>query len=301
MVWKEHHIHGLTPLPGLGRLPRWSNLALVGLISTALSAIILVLARPAPPVGKAPPTPPMPPVHVLFPVDPRLAEAGFLVLALTGLLAASLAVGVRASAAVSGEREAGTWDTLLTTPLEPHHLLRGKLQGILLAAVPYVVVFAAPLLSLALLGGFLAFLWPLLVLLVAPLAMYYVGAAGIYSSVRCPDSTRSLVWTLAFGYLGASFIGLATAPLTAVVTGMVHQFLAAIKERHGYDISLGASPLAASILIGCCLGLGLALFLAARKLLRLAEQRLLDKERVRQGDPPRRRGRSADFGLRIAD
>lgn len=287
--WKEHRIHGLTPLPGLQNLPAFVSVLLVGLLSATAAAAILWWAQPPPfgGAGKA-----IRRVHVLFPVHADKAEQGFFLLASAGLLAASLVVGVRASAAVSGEREAGTWDALLVTPLEPHHLLRGKLNGILRAAVPYLVAFALPMLGLSILGGPPSFFWALLVLAVTPLAMYYLGAAGIYSSVTCPNSTRSLVWTLGYGYIGAGAIYIMASFLTAILTGIVHMFLVALTEHYDIKLRLGGhGELAASVLIGSCLTMALAFYLAAHYLLKQAEHSLADRERIRQEEPARRQRR----------
>jgi hypothetical protein len=227
-----------------------------------------------------------PRANVLFPVNAHVAQESFLLLAAVGMFAATLTVGARASAAVSGEREAGTWDALLATPLEPHQLLRGKLKGIMRAAVPHLLAFGLPLLALSLLGGVTAFFWTLLLLTLTPLAMFYLGAAGLYASVTCPNSTRSLVWTLLYGYLGAGFLYLLVSILTAILTGIVNAFLTALASRYDVLLSLPAAgrsgQIAAAILISSCLAMGLGCYLAAHRFLKSAEHQLADRDRVRQ-------------------
>ena len=43
------------------------------------------------------------------------------------------AVGLRAAVSISSERERGTWDALLTSPLDGREIVRGKLWGSLYA------------------------------------------------------------------------------------------------------------------------------------------------------------------------
>ena len=277
--WKERRIHGFMLLSGV---PGWLVMLLIATLGAAAGAYILAHAEPI--TGKN-----VRVAQVLFPVNAAKAERGFLLLTAAGLFAASLVVGARTSTTVTGEREAGTWDALLATPLEPHQLLRGKLTGILQAAIPFVAAFAIPTLALSILGGFLAFFWTLLILSITPLAMYYVGAAGIYCSVTSANSVRSFLWTLAYGYVGAQVLYGLTSLLTAVLTGIVLMFLRAFDERYGWRFQLitadEGGQLGAAVLIGSCLTMALALFLAAHDFLKRAERRLADRERVKQEDP----------------
>jgi hypothetical protein len=289
IVWKERWVQ-------VSKWPAWFRMLVIGLVSLLGSAAVLVQAHDR--AGKAP-------VNVLFAVDPRAAEEGFLMLAGLGLLAGTLAVGARAAAAVSGEREAGTWDALLVTPLEPHHLLRGKLRGILWAALPEFCAFGMTILVLSLLGGLAACFWTLMALSLAPLAMFYLVSAGLYASLASPSSTRALAWTLLYGYLGAAALyGMVSFNLTAILTGIVYMFLAGLREHYGMALNLklagNQGELAAAVLIASCLAMALMFYLVGHAFLKAAERRLADRERVRQEEPARARRVRGGLGSQIS-
>src|SRR5262245_61229808 len=129
------------------------------------------------------------------------------------MLLASLVVGIRCSGAVSGERERQTWEALLLTPLTSRQLIRGKLWGIIGSSYLYLLAYAVPALGFAAIAGPTAFFWTALWLAVTWLAMYFIGATGIWCSVRSRGSWRSLLWTLGIGYVGGAFVYIITSPV----------------------------------------------------------------------------------------
>jgi ABC-type transport system involved in multi-copper enzyme maturation permease subunit len=130
---------------------------------------------------------------------PFLWQAG-----VAGLLA-SLVIGIRASGAVSGERERKTWESLLLTPTDTWELVVDKRLGLMEWMYPYCYAFALPALGFALAlaletkgldavaftGGMLLLGWT---------AMYYMASTGIWCSVSSRSSWRSLVATVGTGY-----------------------------------------------------------------------------------------------------
>src|SRR5439155_19378600 len=130
------------------------------------------------------------------------SDTPFFYQGLTVMMLAGLVIGIRCSGAVTGEREKNTWEALLLTPLDTRQLIRGKLWGIIGASLPYLIAYAVPALGFALLGGPGALFWVVIWLAVTFLAMYFVGAAGLWCSVRSKSSWRSLVGTLGIGYVG---------------------------------------------------------------------------------------------------
>ena len=96
----------------------------------------------------------------------------------------ALLVAVRCLGSVTAERERKTWDALLLTPLSLEQLIRGKLWGIMLVGYVYLLAYAVPVLLLSLLAGPLAVFWTVVGLLTTLLAMYYLGAVGMWASVR---------------------------------------------------------------------------------------------------------------------
>src|SRR5262249_37452172 len=154
-------------------------------------------------------------VDLLSEIEP--AGGAFMIQALVVMLLASFVIGIRCSGAVCGERERQTWEALLLTPLETRQLIRAKLWGIIGASYPYLLAYAVPALLLSLLGGPKAVFWTGIWLAVTWLAMFFVGAAGLWCSVRSKSSWRSLLGTLGFSYLGGFLLWLVTSPATFIL------------------------------------------------------------------------------------
>jgi ABC-type transport system involved in multi-copper enzyme maturation permease subunit len=221
--WKERHVDGLAPHNILRRIPTWMAVLTVFLGTTVSSLFILAMFLPANlqldqllqhlvhlefSQALALITPP--------PAGPSPADAFFLQ-SLLVMLVASLVVGIRCSGAVSGERERQTWEALLLTPLTSRQLIRGKLWGIIGSSYLYLLAYALPGLAFAAIAGPTAFFWTALWLAVTWLAMYFVGAAGIWCSVRSRGSWRSLLWTLGIGYVGGAFVYMLTTPVIFIL------------------------------------------------------------------------------------
>lgn len=135
-------------------------------------------------------------------------------------LLAFLMIGPRAAAALSGEREKQTWESLLLTPLETRELIRPMLHGILLAAAPYLATYAIASLLLA------VFLPPhyvvckVLVAAVTVASAYLLGAYGLWNSSRCTSSWRSGLIT-SVGFAGIFSVSLILFGVTSVVPAWV--------------------------------------------------------------------------------
>src|SRR5262249_33425806 len=157
------------------------------------------------------------------------AGGAFMIQSLVVMLLASLVVGVRCSGAVCGERERQTWEALLLTPLETRALIRGKVWGILGASYPYLLCYAIPAVPLSLLGGIGALAATLGWLGVTWLAMYFLGAAGIWSSVKAKTSWRSLLATMGFGYVLGTFIYLCSFPVLMILIVLLMMFLSLLE------------------------------------------------------------------------
>lgn len=173
--WKESQVERPILIPLIGAMPAWLGALLFFAAMLAWSGFSLLRRR-----------------------DPRLL---LLEQSLAVVLFASLLVGIRASGAVSGEREHNTWELLLATPLETEELLRGKLQGILDAMTPFLIAYAvfAMIPSVTTFDLFAAVL-TLVALAATWLAMYVLGTAGILCSTRAASSGQSLINTMVTGY-----------------------------------------------------------------------------------------------------
>jgi ABC-type transport system involved in multi-copper enzyme maturation permease subunit len=283
--WRERHVEGLAPGPALRRIPRWLAITAIATATTVSSLTILACSMPpgkdladlAGAVLAANPA-------ALEAALPDAAE-GFLVQSLVVMLLASLVVGVRCSGAVTGERERQTWEALLLTPLSAAQILDGKLWGVLGACLWYLLAYAAPAVTLSALGGPLALFWTLLWLAVTLLALYYVGSAGLWCSVRSRNSWRSLLGTLAAGYVGGVALYLATSPVWYMASLLVTMVLTVIDRTWGTRTAVlmprGLVPLGTPTLLTSSAVLAAIFWLTARLFRKWARRWVADRDRTR--------------------
>jgi ABC-type transport system involved in multi-copper enzyme maturation permease subunit len=310
ILWRERNVEGLAPTPELRRIPQWLGITLVALATTLSSLLILYSAIPQ---GKSAGDV----LRSMLRFDVVKLQAllsgaadSFLAQGLVVLLLASLVVGVRCSGSITGEREKQTWEALLLTPLPASQIVRSKLWGVIGASYWYLLAYAAPAVTLSILAGPSAFFWTVLWLAVTVLAMYFVGAAGIWCSVRCRDSWRSLVATLLWGYVGAGVIFLLSSPVPMVaglilskgifplIDSVLNTQLASWAQSTSWaQVTDFKSFLAWSRPFWPPAGIVLALlfFLLSRLLLTWAHRTISDRERTRHWheEPIYRRSRRA--------
>ena len=283
--WSERHVEGLAPNPTLRRVPQWLAISLIAALSL-LSSLAILWASLAPGRGV---TDVLRAVVQMRPDKVRAllpdAGFGFLVQSVTVMVLASLVVGIRCSGAVTGERERQTWEALLLTPLSAKQLIRGKMWGIMGASYWYLLAYAAPAVTLSVFGGPLALFWTLLWLAVTVLAMYFVGAAGLWCSVRAKNSWRALLGTLGLAYVGGTGIYLITSPIMAILALLLVLCLYFIDLAAGTQMALVAVRNFRSFLqlfwAASSLGLALIFWLMARLFLNRAQRWVADRERTR--------------------
>lgn len=107
------------------------------------------------------------------------------VLCLGTLLLVLLAPGLT-SGVIAGERQRGTWEMLLVTPLRPLEILLGKLGG-RLAGVGLLLLAGLPFVALAIGTDRVALPWLLATALIAPAALLGLSVVGLVCSARCRD------------------------------------------------------------------------------------------------------------------
>jgi ABC-type transport system involved in multi-copper enzyme maturation permease subunit len=297
VLWRERHVEGLAPTPALRRIPQWLGVTLVAGLTVCSSLLILFFSLPS---GVQAGDLMLALVHFqparLTALMPS-AGNGFLVQGVVVMLLASLVVGIRCSGAITGERERGTWEALLLTPLSARQLIRGKLWGIMGAGSLYLLAYAAPALVLSVFGGVLALFWVLLWLAVTVLAMYYIGAAGLWCSMRAGNSWRALLGTLAAGYVGGLTVYACTSPILLVAAFILGSMLAAVDRQLGTQLSIAANPFLSFdhrvFFVLTCLGLALIFWLMSRLFLSQALRWVADRERTRHwyDEPIYRRSR----------
>ena len=298
--WKERHVEGIAPLAILRGLPRWLGLVLVFLATTLSSGRILLEHLPPGQTGATLLRRFMDGDvagvwHMVLDLSPAADE--FFAQGVIVMLLAGVVIGIRCSGAVTGERERQTWEALLLTPLETRELIRGKLWGIVGASYPYLAAYALPAVSLAALGGRGALLWTLLWLAVTWLALFYVGAAGLWCSVRSRGSWRSLLGTLALTYLGGFVLYCVTSTLAGIVAMLLFLVIFLLESLYHGFLTPGRMPFLATVTgtgyaVAFCITLAGVFILLAWTLVRSAEYRVSILERTKHWkDEPRRPGR----------
>jgi ABC-type transport system involved in multi-copper enzyme maturation permease subunit len=292
-------------VPGPGgrrrRLPRWPGVALVALLTVTSSAFILWLYLP-PGATLARFT------QALARLDfrkvqemaPAGAEFGFRVQSVVVLLLFSAVVGIRCSGAVTGEREKQTWEAVLLTPISAKQLVHSKLWGVLSGMLWYLLAYAVPAVLLSALGGLASLFWTVTWLAATALAMYCIGAAGLWFSVKSKTSWRSLLATLGVGYLGGFLVFLLLSPAVMLLALIIVLILTVLDKalNLGWGLAALGSPAwlptwYGAVFVCSCLSLSLISFVMARFFLGWAQRWIADRERTRHwhDEPVYRRAR----------
>jgi ABC-type transport system involved in multi-copper enzyme maturation permease subunit len=150
-----------------------------------------------------------------------------------------LAVGLRAAVAISSERERGTWDGLLTSPLEGREIVVGKLCGSL-HALRWLIAAAIWAWTLALICGAMPAKAYIVQLLNAVVIGASMAAVGVRLSLATATAAKSMALTVAaWLVLMAAFSLLA---LVIVGTGSLAIVLVWL-SLNGYMLN-GANPFA---------------------------------------------------------
>ncbi|CAN5434762.1 hypothetical protein BH10PLA2_BH10PLA2_37730 [soil metagenome] len=159
------------------------------------------------------------------------ADAGFKLwgFGLGTIFLASLAAGIGASGSITIEREAKTWESLLTTPLDSSTLVEEKAAAAARRTYPFLFVLWLPLFCAALR---FEWLFPLVVLVMGTFGVAmvrYLAATGVVSSALARGSWRSMLSTLLRGYgeillfltlIGVTFIAFGTVTTYFLVSSL---------------------------------------------------------------------------------
>ncbi|MGD9715421.1 MAG: hypothetical protein AB7V46_25715, partial [Thermomicrobiales bacterium] len=304
VLWRETNVEGLAPNASLRRIPQWLAITLVVAATTLTSLAVLYWAKdPRVSVSDI--------LRAAMELNVRKvglmlpgAADGFWILGLVVLVLATMAVGIRCSGSIAIEREKQTWEAVLLTPLSAKQIVRGKLWGVLGGSVWYLLAYAGPALSLAAFGGPLALFYTLMWLGVTVLGMYFIGAAGLWCSVRATNSWRSLLHTMGVGYLGGLVLYLLLTPAYVVLFGLLLLILVL------FDWLVGTSLAALCVsqhfyrvfFISSCIGLVFAFWLMAALLANRTVRWIADRDRTRHwhDEPLYRRSRLPDVARRRA-
>ena len=185
-------------------------------------------------------------------------------------------------------------------------MIHGKLWGVMASSYWYLLAYGATAILFAALGGVLALFWTVIWLSATVLAMYFIGAAGLFCSARSKNSWRSLLGTVAYGYLGGLGIFLIASPVTAILA-LILILLLAIADiflKTGIaSLAFQSFPVFRQIfLVSSCIALAVMCWIMARLFLTWAQRWVADRERTRHwyDEPVYRRPRRRSYAEREA-
>jgi ABC-type transport system involved in multi-copper enzyme maturation permease subunit len=197
MLWKELYIERAAALGGLGW---WLGALLVVLLGGGSLILAVVFAWSALVLG----------------IDPAWAQRVMRVaIGGSALFVGWLiqwGVGLRAAVTISSERERGTWDALLTSPLEGREIVRAKLWGSL-HALRWLFIATAIAWTVAAAGEALP--WDDYAEAVVSTVMLsaFMAAVGVRTSLSAATATRAMSLTIGI-WLGAHVV-------VAVLAGII--------------------------------------------------------------------------------
>jgi ABC-type transport system involved in multi-copper enzyme maturation permease subunit len=184
MLWKELYIERVGTL---GRFGRWLGVLLtvsIGGGSLVLAAMILVDLFGRHAAGWS------------------VGATNLLSVLLSGASGTFMgwllqwAIGMRASVSIASERERGSWDALLMSPLEPGEIVRAKLLGSL-HALRWIVGSMVLAWTLAVLVGAVSVYSFTTWMAANALTGALMAAVGVRCSLSLPTATKAMTWTIA--------------------------------------------------------------------------------------------------------
>jgi ABC-type Na+ efflux pump permease subunit len=295
--WRESHVEGLAPIAAMRRVPRWLAITLIAGLTTLSSLGILWWAKDSRAstadvlracmelnVRKA---------ASLLPE----ANSGFWVQGLVAMFLASLVVGIRCSGSIAVEREKQTWEAVLLTPMTAKQIVRGKLWGVMGASFWYLLAYAGPAVTLSAFGGPLALCYTVLWIAVTVLAMYFIGAAGLWCSVSARNSWRSLLHTMVVGYLGGGVMYLVISPAIGILFLLLLLVLLIIDYMIGTRLAAlcvtSGDAARRAFFVSSCITLVIAFWLLSKLFMNRAVRWIADRDRTRHwyDEPLYRRSR----------
>ena len=125
------------------------------------------------------------------------------------------AIGLRAAVAIASERERGSWDGLLTSPLEGGEIVRGKLYGSLFA-IRWLLLATAWAWTLTVICGAMSV--QVYAFAMVGMVVYgaFMAAVGVRASLATNTATRAMAITIGT-WLGALALGSVLALFVVVV------------------------------------------------------------------------------------
>ena len=126
------------------------------------------------------------------------------------------AIGLRAAVSIASERERGTWDALLMSPLEPGEIVRAKLSGSMHAlrwmAGAMVLAYTLALITGAVgLGDYVQWI------AANAVAGALMAAVGVRCSLSLPTATKAMTWTIGLWIASVAVLGFLAFSIIALI------------------------------------------------------------------------------------
>jgi ABC-type transport system involved in multi-copper enzyme maturation permease subunit len=204
MLWKELYIERVGTL---GRFGRWLGVlftVLVGGGSLVLAGMIVV------------------DLFWRHQNDWSLWATGFFTAWLSDPLAMFMgwllqwAVGLRAAVSIASERERGTWDALLMSPLDPGEIVQAKLAGSL-HALRWMVGAMVLAWTLGTVAGAITPGAYITWIVFNALAATLMAAIGVRCSLSLPTATKAMTWTIALWLAADALVAFLALSIIAMV------------------------------------------------------------------------------------
>lgn len=280
VLWRERWIEGIAPLPSLRAWPRWLAM-LCFFAATAWSLAWLLDAHL--PAGQS--------VWRLL----RAGEWSTLRFRLRGsagvndvfyshgmalLVVASFLVAIRASGSITGEREKGTWQALLLTPLPTPNIVRGKHWGIVGAFAPYLIAYGLAAVPWALFVGAGATAWTVLWIVATLFAVQYVSAVGLWCSVLWTNSWIAMTFAALYCYATWMVLAVPLGALFFIGQTLVGFVLEAVASANAAALWQALNPFAVGLAFSLVAAFGLTrhIFIATERL-------IAKRDRAKEIDP----------------
>jgi hypothetical protein len=129
------------------------------------------------------------------------------------MLVLTLLVAIRASGCITEERETGTWDAVVLTPISTRQIVHGKFWGVLGAFMPYLIANAVAVLAVSALLGVYGLLCGVFAIAATFIVAAWVAAFGVLCSAHLQSSWRSALVTLAVCFVTINAVSFVSAVL----------------------------------------------------------------------------------------
>jgi ABC-type transport system involved in multi-copper enzyme maturation permease subunit len=126
------------------------------------------------------------------------------------------AVGLRAAVSIASERERGTWDALLMSPLDPGEIVRAKLAGSL-HALRWMVGAMVLAWTLGTVAGAITPGAYITWIVFNALAATLMAAIGVRCSLSLPTATKAMTWTIALWLAAEALVAFLALSIIAMV------------------------------------------------------------------------------------